>query len=89
MIEPSALLIWILSGYAGNRIAKHYGKSPLLGTIAGVVVVGFSVMQYKKYKMEQYRQEQERLRAEQIASGQFNPSKDLPMAMAMNVSPNP
>jgi hypothetical protein len=87
MIEPSALLIWILSGYAGDRIAKHYGKSQLLGAAVGVVVVGFSLMQYKKYKMEQYRQEQERLRAEKIASGEFNPSKDLPMGM--NVSPNP
>ena len=84
MIEPSALLIWILSGYAGNRIAKHYGKSQLLGAAVGVVVVGFSLMQYKKYQSAKYMEEQQRLRAEKIASGQINLSKDLPIGM--NVS---
>ncbi len=76
MFEPSALLMWILSGYAGNRIAKHYGKSPLLGTIAGVVVVGFSVIQYKKYQSAKYKEEQEVLRNIGIANGTIQTSKD-------------
>jgi hypothetical protein len=47
-----------------------------LGTIAGVVIVGFSVIQYKKYQSAKYKEGQEVLRNIGIANGTIQTSKD-------------
>ena len=39
-----------VGGFAGNRIAKHYGKSQLIGTILGIAIGYASLIGYIRMK---------------------------------------